>query len=119
MAIVLEAYEVIDLHGVCAGEPPPAVVEVHLPYMAEQHLHGPQPSHAGGHPQDNLLGLLPIDDRRELLGEATMVATGVTGTAVVDFGLSPHVFLGDLSLGHASGPVFVLDVLPSILCRHP
>jgi hypothetical protein len=62
MTIVLEADEVIDLHGVCAGEPPPALVEVHLPYMAEQHLHGPQPSHAGGHPQDNLLGLLPIDN---------------------------------------------------------
>ncbi|KAK1643174.1 hypothetical protein QYE76_060979 [Lolium multiflorum] len=51
-----------------------------------------------------------------------MAATGigvVTGMLVVDSSLSPRIFLDDLDHDHASVPVAVLDVLASILCRHP
>jgi hypothetical protein len=126
VTVVLEDKEMPNFNGVRAGELPPAVVEVHLPDMVEQHLHGPHAGCAASQLQYDLVGLLPIDDRRELLGEAqpvplqsqvdgddelepgeidgwrrTRTTMVVMGMMVAHSSLSPNAFLSDLGPGHA------------------
>jgi hypothetical protein len=131
--------EASDFNGVRADELPPAVVEIHLADKIEQHLNGSQTGQAVGHPQHKLVGLFPIDHRRELLGEARaqpipdhaqvdgdielkLGKVDGDGTVVVNrSGLAPlpHVFLADLGLGQSWSPRAILDTIPSILCRRP
>lgn len=70
MAVVHEDDEVPGVDGVRVDEAPPAVMEEHLPLTVEHHLHGPQASHGTGHTQEDMVGLLPVDNRGEPLGQA-------------------------------------------------
>jgi hypothetical protein len=69
VAIVLEDDEVPNFNDVCVGEPPPAVVEVHLSHTVGHHLHGPHADRATDHTQYDLVPLLPVNNRCELLGD--------------------------------------------------
>jgi hypothetical protein len=62
-----------NFNGVCAGDLPLAIVEVQRAHAVEYQLHCPHVSRAAVHPQYDLMGLLPIDDQRELLGEMQYV----------------------------------------------
>jgi hypothetical protein len=42
VTVLLEENKVPDLNGASAGKLPPALLEVHLAYPVEHHLHGPQ-----------------------------------------------------------------------------
>jgi hypothetical protein len=121
VAIVLD--EVPDIYGMHAGERPLAVVKVHLTLAVEQHVHEPHAGHTTGHTHNDVMGLLPIDDRCELLGKAQpilghshvdgdakpkpkksmVMGSGDDGGDAVaaDSGFSHHTFLGDIGLGHA------------------
>lgn len=70
VAVVLEDDKVPGPNGVQAGEATPAVMEEHLPFAVEHHLRGPHASRAAGHRQEDMVVLLPIDDRGEPLGQA-------------------------------------------------
>jgi hypothetical protein len=67
VVVILEDDEVPNIDGVRAGEAPPAVMEEHLPLAVEHQLRGPQADRAAGHAQEDIVGLLPIDDRGEPL----------------------------------------------------
>jgi hypothetical protein len=47
-------------------------MEEHLPVAVEHHLRGPQAGRATGHTQEDMVGLLPIDDRGEPLGRRSL-----------------------------------------------
>jgi hypothetical protein len=57
-----------DVYGVRAGEAPPVVIEEHLPLAVEHHLRRTQACRAAGNAQEDMVGLLPVDDRGEPLG---------------------------------------------------
>jgi hypothetical protein len=61
-------------------------LEVHLAVTVEQHLHGPHADQAARYPHYELVELLPIDHRRELLGEVQPIPTHaqVDGDTKVD-----------------------------------
>jgi hypothetical protein len=47
----------------------PAVMEEHLPFALEYHLRGPQAGPAPRHTYEDMVGLLPINDRGKPLGQ--------------------------------------------------
>jgi hypothetical protein len=67
MAVVLEDEKVPGLNVVRAGEAPLTVMEEHMPFAVEYQLCRPQAGRATGHAQEDMVGLLPFDNRCESL----------------------------------------------------
>jgi hypothetical protein len=64
------------------------VMEEHLPLVVKHHLRGPQAGRATIHAQEDMVGLFPIEDRGEPLGQAQPVPahTFVDGHAKLEAG---------------------------------
>jgi hypothetical protein len=80
VAVVLKDDEVPDVNGMRVGGAPTTIMEEYLPLAVEHHLRGPQAGRAARQAHedmvgllDDMVGLLPVDNRGEPLGHAQTV----------------------------------------------